>query len=108
VDGWRKVTDAVHSKGGKIFLQIMHCGIRTILSFCAMKIRTGDDVGRSSHILNMPSGSEILAPSAVPIKGQMYTDQKQMQDFPVPKVRYINNECKIAFYNILFHQGHDF
>ncbi|MDN3652892.1 alkene reductase [Thalassotalea ponticola] len=26
VDGWKKVTDAVHAKGGKIFLQIWHGG----------------------------------------------------------------------------------
>ena len=26
VDGWRAVTDAVHSEGGKIVMQIMHCG----------------------------------------------------------------------------------
>lgn len=26
VEGWRRVTDAVHAKGGKIFLQIWHAG----------------------------------------------------------------------------------
>src|SRR5574343_780211 len=26
IDGWRKVTDAVHAKGGRIFLQIWHGG----------------------------------------------------------------------------------
>src|SRR3954467_8305549 len=26
VKGWKKVTDAVHSKGGKIFVQLMHTG----------------------------------------------------------------------------------
>lgn len=26
VEGWKKVTDAVHKVGGKIFLQIWHCG----------------------------------------------------------------------------------
>ncbi len=41
--------------------------------------------GRISHALNMPSGSRIVAPSAVQAAGQMWTDQKQMQDFPVPE-----------------------
>ncbi len=66
VEGWKKVTDAVHAKGGSIFVQLMHCG-------------------RISHPLNMPTGTEILAPSAIKPAGQMWTDAKQLQDFPVPK-----------------------
>jgi N-ethylmaleimide reductase len=66
VEGWKKVTSAVHQEGGKIFLQLMH-------------------TGRISHPLNMPENSEILAPSAVKPKGQMWTDAKMMQDFPEPR-----------------------
>jgi N-ethylmaleimide reductase len=32
----------------------------------------------------MPKGSQILAPSAVKAAGQMWTDEKQLQDFVVP------------------------
>lgn len=66
VEGWKKVTNAVHLNGGKIFAQLMH-------------------TGRISHMLNMPQGAQILAPSAVKPAGQMWTDADQMQDFPVPK-----------------------
>jgi N-ethylmaleimide reductase len=66
VEGWKKVTSAVHAKGGKIFMQIMH-------------------TGRISHLANMPAGAEVLAPSAVGAAGQMWTDTLQMQDFPIPK-----------------------
>lgn len=66
VEGWKKVTSAVHQSGSKIIVQLMH-------------------TGRISHSLNMPEGSQILAPSAVKAAGQMWTDTKQMQDFPVPK-----------------------
>jgi len=66
VQGWKLVTNAVHQKGGKIVVQLMHSG-------------------RISHPLNMPKGSQILAPSAVLPKGQMWTDEKQLQDFPTPK-----------------------
>ncbi|HTQ10657.1 MAG TPA: alkene reductase [Fimbriimonadaceae bacterium] len=66
VEAWKPVTKAVHEKGGKIFVQLMHSG-------------------RISHPLNMPEGSRILAPSAVKAAGQMWTDQQQMQDFPVPE-----------------------
>jgi N-ethylmaleimide reductase len=66
VDGWKKTTSAVHKNGAKIFIQLMH-------------------TGRISHILNMPEGAIILAPSAVKAAGQMWTDTAQMQDFPIPK-----------------------
>lgn len=45
VIGWKKVTDAVHAKGGKIFLQLWH-------------------VGRQSHV-EMTNGQTPVAPSAV-------------------------------------------
>ena len=66
IAGWRKTTDAVHAKGGHIFIQLMH-------------------TGRVSHPLNLPAGTEILAPSAIQLSGQMYTDQQGMQDYPTPK-----------------------
>jgi len=66
VEGWKKVTKAVHEKGGKIVIQLMH-------------------TGRISHQANMPEGAVILSPSAVKPAGQMWTDSLQMQDFPIPK-----------------------
>jgi len=66
VEGWKKITSAVHQNGGKIFVQLMH-------------------TGRISHSLNLPEGAEVLAPSAVKPAGQMWTDSAMMQDFPTPK-----------------------
>ena len=66
VEGWKKTTSAVHLNGGKIFIQLMH-------------------TGRISHPLNMPEGAQVFAPSAVKPAGQMWTDAKKLQDFPVPK-----------------------
>jgi N-ethylmaleimide reductase len=65
-EGWKKITNAVHGNGGKIFVQLMHCG-------------------RISHPLNMAVGTQILGPSAIRAAGQMWTDAKQLQDFPTPK-----------------------
>lgn len=72
VEGWKMITSAVHQGGGKIFVQLMH-------------------TGRISHQLNMPDGAQILAPSAVQAAGQMWTDAKQLQDFPVPKEMIIDD-----------------
>jgi N-ethylmaleimide reductase len=66
VNSWKPVTQAVHDKGGKIFIQLMH-------------------TGRISHPLNLPKGAKVVAPSAVAPQGKMWTDQEGMQDFPVPE-----------------------
>ena len=65
VAAWKVVTDAVHQKGGKIFVQLMH-------------------TGRVSHALNMPAGAKILGPSPVANAGTIWTDAAQMQAYPVP------------------------
>jgi N-ethylmaleimide reductase len=64
VQGWARVTEAVHAKGGKVFVQLMH-------------------TGRVSHPLNLPAGARVLAPSAVAAKGEMFTDAEGAKPFPV-------------------------
>jgi N-ethylmaleimide reductase len=66
VQGWHAVTDAVHQAGGKIFVQLMHCG-------------------RVSQAINMPNNSEVLAPSAVQLDGEIWTDSAAMQAYSVPR-----------------------
>ena len=40
--------------------------------------------GRVSHPDNMEEGTKIVAPSAIGLSGEMYTDQHGMQPYPVP------------------------
>ncbi len=54
VKGWREVVDAVHAKGGVVFLQLWH-------------------VGRVSHSSFQPGGVLPVAPSAVPISQTLKT-----------------------------------
>ena len=65
INGWALVTKAVHAKGAKIFMQLMH-------------------TGRVGHPLNLPAGARMLAPSAVAAAGEMYTDAEGMKAHPVP------------------------
>ncbi|RJP94444.1 MAG: alkene reductase [Desulfobacteraceae bacterium] len=66
IEGWKQITDAVHTKGAKMFIQFMHCG-------------------RIAHPLNLPAGARMLAPSAVAAAGEMYTDAEGMKPHPVPQ-----------------------
>jgi N-ethylmaleimide reductase len=64
---WGEIAQAVHERGGKLVVQLMH-------------------TGRIGHGLNLPAGvPSLLAPSAVAAAGQMWTDQQGMQPHPVPK-----------------------
>jgi N-ethylmaleimide reductase len=65
IEGWKKITNVVHAKGGKIFVQLMH-------------------TGRISHSANMLESAKIIAPSPVKPAGQMWTDALGLQDYPVP------------------------
>lgn len=51
--GWRMVTDAVHARGGRIFVQMWH-------------------VGRISHTSLQPGGQPPVAPSAIQAKAKTY------------------------------------
>ena len=58
VAGWKRVTDAVHARGGKIMIQLWH-------------------VGRISHPALQEGGALPVAPSAVTPKGTVFTGQSR-------------------------------
>src|SRR5260370_12383381 len=55
VAGWRKVTDRVHERGGRIFIQLWH-------------------VGRISHVSLQQDNQAPVAPSAVRAKGKTFVN----------------------------------
>ncbi len=66
IDGWKAVTKVVHDKGGKIVIQLMH-------------------TGRVTHDSNLPTGAEVLSPTAEVCPGEIYSDTKGMQPHSTPK-----------------------
>lgn len=65
VKGWKVVTDAVHAKGGKIVVQLMHCG-------------------RVVGLANLPKGAKSVSPTNQVLEGEMYTDAHGMQPHMQP------------------------
>ena len=65
IDAWRKVTDAVHARGGRIVLQLWH-------------------VGRISHTSLLPDGEVPVAPSALRANGKTFTE-KGFEDVSEPR-----------------------
>lgn len=65
IDGWRKVTDAVHAKGGRIFLQLWH-------------------VGRVSHVDLQENGAAPVAPSALQAATKVFVNNT-FADASVPR-----------------------
>ncbi|MBK5992046.1 alkene reductase [Streptomyces sp. MBT58] len=65
VASWRKVTDAVHAEGGRIFAQIMHAG-------------------RIGHPVLLPEGLTPVSASPVRAAGQIYTHEGP-KDFVEPR-----------------------
>ena len=66
MNGWRRVTEAVHAEGGRIALQIVHHG-------------------RWSHSLYNPDGSLPVAPSAIAATGMIYTPSFAQVAYETPR-----------------------
>lgn len=66
VAGWRAVTDAVHAEGGRIVVQLMHCG-------------------RIGSRLNKAPDAETVAPSAIAAKGRIYADGAGQVEMDMPR-----------------------
>lgn len=65
VAGWRKVVDAVHGRGGRLYAQLFHAG-------------------RVSHS-SLVGGAPPLAPSAVAMRGQLYVEGGVKADYETPR-----------------------
>ena len=70
IEGWEKITSAVHGKGSKIFLQLWH-------------------VGRISHSSLQPNKELPVAPSAIKPEGQAFT-YEGLVDFETPRALELN------------------
>ena len=71
VAGWKKVTEAVHAKGGKIIVQLWH-------------------TGRVSHTFFQPDSGAPVAPSAIKANTQTFIAGKGFVDVSTPRALLIS------------------
>lgn len=79
IDGWKKITDAVHAKGGLMFLQLWH-------------------VGRVSHTEHQVDGGAPVAPSAVPFEGVAFTKDGWVPSTPARALEISEIEALVGEY----------
>lgn len=93
IEGWKKIADAVHAEGGKIFVQLMH-------------------TGRITAKANMPEGSITLAPSAVQASGEMFTENglvvhEEPKAMTLQEIQTTQNEYVLAAKRLINEAGAD-
>ncbi|KAF0677449.1 alkene reductase [Profundibacterium mesophilum] len=102
IAGWKKVTEAVHAKGGKIILQLWH-------------------VGRISHVSLQPGGQAPVAPSAINAGGQTVTqdgfvdtsDPRALETSEIPRLiedyrKAAENAKAAGFDGVEIHAGNGY
>ncbi|RAR98757.1 alkene reductase [Ensifer adhaerens] len=77
IDGWRKVTAAVHAEGGKIVLQLWH-------------------VGRISHSSFQPGRAPPVGPSAVPAPALAFTANWERVPYETPRALDLQEIAQIV------------
>lgn len=65
IEGWKKVTRAVHGKGGYVFCQLMH-------------------TGRVSHSSLLPEGERPIAPSPIKMEGLVHVKEGKVP-YEIPR-----------------------
>lgn len=85
IDGWRRVTESVHARGGLIFCQLWH-------------------VGRVSHP-DFHAGQTPVAPSAISFEGQSFTPQG-LKDTVTPRaMTLVEIESTVADFRSAAHSA---
>lgn len=87
IEGWRKVTAAVHEKGGRIVLQLWH-------------------VGRISHVDLQPNGGQPVAPSAIraatkTFVNNAFVDVSEPRALEIDELAAITNDFRQAAANAI-------
>ncbi|MBS0340611.1 MAG: alkene reductase [Proteobacteria bacterium] len=82
MDGWRHVTDGVHARGARMFMQLWHCG-------------------RNSHPLTQPDGQLPIGPSAIQPTGTVRTHEGRLplhvpRELPAAEVPRLLGDYKAA------------
>ncbi|MCW7536819.1 alkene reductase [Aquabacterium sp. A7-Y] len=88
IAGWKKVTDEVHRRGGRIFVQLWH-------------------TGRMSHVSFQPNGQAPVAPSAIAanaktyLAGEGFVDTSAPRELETTEIAGVVNDFRLAAANAI-------
>ena len=106
IDGWRKVTDAVHAKGGKIFIQLWHVGRVTHPSITGgvQAVAPSAVKGLNKGFGPLPNGSYGFVEQDVPRAMSKQDIQQTQQDF----VQAAKNAMAAGFDGVELHAANTY
>ena len=87
IKGWKNVFEGIHENDSRVFVQLMH-------------------TGRVTSKVNLPEGGEVLAPSAVFLEGEIYSDtgmlphtmprEMTLEDIEIAQNEFVNASKRLV------------
>ncbi len=105
IEGWKKVTQAVHDKGGKIFIQLWHVGRRSHDSIAGEQPVSASAVKVPDQVFGpLPEGGFGMIETSEPREMTKQDIEQTVQDF----VQAAHNAVEAGFDGVEIHAAHGY
>ncbi|PSW21857.1 alkene reductase [Photobacterium sanctipauli] len=105
IDGWKKTTQAIHDKGGKVFIQLWHVGRRSHESITGEEIVSASAIKEADKVFGpLPDGGFGMIETGVPRAMSIADIQQTIADF----VQAAKNAMEAGFDGVEIHAAHGY
>ncbi|NQY89496.1 MAG: alkene reductase [Colwellia sp.] len=105
IDGWQKTTDAVHKKGGKIFIQLWHVGRRSHESIAGEQVLSASAIKESDQVFGpLAEGGFGMVETSMPRAMTIADIEQTINDF----VQAAKNAMQAGFDGVELHGAHGY
>lgn len=104
IEGWKKVTRAVHDKGSKIFIQLWHVGRRSHSSISGEQPVSASAIKVADQVFGPIAGGFGMVETEVPREMTVMDIQNTIADF----VQAANNAMEAGFDGVEIHAAHGY
>lgn len=107
IEGWKKTTQAVHAKGGKIFIQLWHVGRRSHTSIAGEQPVSASAIKEADKVFGPDAGSESgfgMIETSVPRAMSQDNIAQTIEDF----VQAAKNAMVAGFDGVEIHGAHGY